>query len=82
MAKARVRVSGDLANLLRSDWEQIISQANLGREDTIIAQRYLLDAIPQIDIAIELGLERSTISRRMPRILDRVQRTASKLNIC
>lgn len=34
---------------------------------------YFLDQIPQIDIAIELGLERSTISKRMPYILDRIE---------
>lgn len=34
---------------------EIIEQAALGEEDTFIATRYLLDGIPQIEIAEELG---------------------------
>lgn len=34
MGKARVRAPESLSQLLRSDWEKIISQANLGVEDT------------------------------------------------
>lgn len=81
MAQARVRVSEDLHNLLRSDLEEVIQQANLGCENTIIAKRYLLDAIPQIDIAMELGYERSTISKRIPHIISKIEQTAHKMNM-
>lgn len=81
MAKARARVPESLNRLLRSDWETVISQAALGEEDTTIAKRYLLDAIPQVEIGAELNLDRSTISKRLPRIIDRVERTASKMNM-
>lgn len=81
MAKARVRVSESLDGLLRSDWEKLIREAALGIEDTQIAKMYLLDAIPQVDIGAELGLERSTISKRLHRIIDRVERTAEKLHM-
>jgi hypothetical protein len=60
--------------------EKAISEANLGNSDSLIAKRYLLERIPQIDIAIELDLERSTISRRLPSIIDRVEKTAQRLN--
>lgn len=60
--------------------EQAIYQANLGKTDTGIAQRYLIEQIPQIDIATEYGCERSTISRRLPRIIDKVESTAQRLN--
>ncbi len=82
MARARARVPESLSDLLRSDWEKIISQAALGQEDTKIATMYLLDAIPQVEIGVELGLERSTISRRLPKILSKVEHTARKMNIC
>lgn len=59
----------------------MIRQANLGIEDTEIARRYLIDQVPQIDIAFEIGLERSTVSKRIPRILERAQKTAEKLYI-
>lgn len=64
---------------------EIIEQAALGEEDTFIAIRYLLDGIPQIEIAEELGdkfeksYNRSTISRRLPRIIHKIERTAIKL---
>jgi hypothetical protein len=86
MARARVRLSEGLSELLRSDWEEIIREANLGEENTFIAQRYLLDAIPQVDIAEELGdcfnksYDRSTISRRLPSIIKKIEKTAKKLN--
>lgn len=80
MGKARARVPEELSQLLRSDWEKIILQANLGKEDTKIAEMYLLDAIPQIEIGAELNLTRSTVSRRLLKILDKVERTASKIN--
>ena len=77
---ARVRLPGSLGQLLRSEMEKAISEANLGNSDSLIAKRYLLERIPQIDIAIELDLERSTISRRLPSIIDRVEKTAQRLN--
>ena len=77
---ARVRLPGSLGQLLRSEMEQAISEANLGNSDSLIAKRYLLERIPQIDIAIELDLERSTISRRLPSIIDRVEKTAQRLS--
>ena len=52
MGKARAHVPEELSQLLRSDWERIILQANLGKEDTKIAEMYLLDAIPQIEIGL------------------------------
>lgn len=82
MARARVRASaGNLNGLLRSEWEDLIREAALGIEDTKIAEMYLLDAIPQVDIGAELGLERSTVSRRLHRIIDKVERTAEKLHM-
>ena len=77
---ARVRLPGSLGQLLRSEMEEAISEANLGNSDSLIAKRYLLERIPQIDIAIELDLERSTISRRLPSIIDRVEKTAQRLS--
>jgi len=71
--------------LLRSDWIEVIEQATLGEEDTFIATRYLLDGIPQIEIAEELGnrfkksYDRSTISRRMPKIIRKIERAAIKM---
>lgn len=82
MAKARARVPENLDGMLRSDWESIIYQAALGKEDTQIAEMYLLDAIPQVEIGVAVGLTRSAVSRRLTKILDKIERTARKMNIC
>lgn len=64
---------------MRSQMEMAIREANLGNDDTDIAKRYLIDQIPQIEIAAEFGWERSTISRRISRILLKVENAADKL---
>ena len=76
---ARVRLPDSLAILLRSEMERAIYESNLGREDTIIATRYLIEHIPQIDIAAEFGCERSTVSRRLKNIIGRVEYVSSHM---
>ena len=76
---ARVRLPKGLQGLLRSELEQAIHESALSREDTVIATRYILEKVPQIDIAAELGWERSTISRRLPTITDQVAWAAARL---
>lgn len=82
MARARAHVPESFRRFTRSDWEAVIREAALGEENTRIARLYLLDAIPQVEIGAELGLVRSTISRRLPGILDKVEHTARKMNLC
>lgn len=79
---ARVKLPDTLSGLLRSEMEQAICEANLGNDDTLIATRYLIEHIPQIDIAAEFGCDRSTVSRRMLWIMDKVERAARKMGIC
>jgi len=77
----RVVLPESLDSLLRREMENAIEQANLGRDDTLIAKRYLIDQWAQIDIAAELGWGRSTVSCRIPRILQKVERTAQKIGL-
>ena len=58
---ARVRLPKGIADLLCSDIEQAIYEANLGTEDTGIATRYIIDHWSQIDIAAQYGCDRSAI---------------------
>lgn len=81
MASARVRLPSDLEGLLRSEMLQCIEEANLGQNDTTVAKRYLIDQWAQIDIAAELGWGKSTVSARIPRILNKVRSTANKMNM-
>lgn len=80
MAFARYKEPQFIKSLLKNQREAIIEQASLGRENTEIAKLYLIDRVPQIDIAAELGCERSTISRRMPGIIVQLEETARKMN--
>ncbi len=81
MSKGRTKLPHDLAGLLRSEWETVIEQASLGAEDTVIARECLFLRVPQIEVAAELDIDRSTVSHRIPKIISRVQRTAKKLNM-
>ena len=71
MYAARVRLPHSIELLLRSEVELVIEQANLGIFDSVVAKKYLIDQVPQVEIAEELGYERSTITKRMPRIIRR-----------
>lgn len=81
MSRARVRLPPKMKRLLHSDWKKIIREANLGREDTVIITRYILEAVPQADIAEEFLLERSTVSRRLAKIMDRLDFVAERLGL-
>ena len=63
---SRVSLPESLEPLLKSEMEHCIEQANLGRYDTMIAKRYLIDQWAQIEIAAELGWNRTTVSKRIP----------------
>ena len=82
---ARVKLPEPLDRLLRSELEKAIHEAALHRDDALIATRYIIDKCTQIDIAAELGWERSTVSRHLPHILDAVcmaeQRIAHKRGV-
>lgn len=79
MTASRVRMPRPLELLLRRELEEAIEQANLGEFDTFVAKKYLIEQVPQIDIAEELGYGRTTITERMPRIYERVERAAQRL---
>ena len=69
----RARGTGEMTT------EQAIEQANLGTFDTFVAKKYLIEQVPQIDIAEELGYDRTVVSRRVKLILPRVEYAAKRL---
>lgn len=76
---ARIRLPQPLSGLLRSELEHAIYEAALSRDESVIATRYIVEKVPQIDIAAELGWERSTVSRHMPYIVATVSAAAKRL---
>lgn len=73
MPKARPRFSPDEEKRSVAEWEQLLANTNLGKEDRRIAKLYFLEQIPQADIATEMWLERSTISRRISGIRKKIR---------
>lgn len=69
----------ELKYLLTSEMTRAIDEANLGALDTVIAKRYYLDRAAQIDIADELGYERSAISKRLKKINPRIYNSISRI---
>ena len=76
MTAARIKLPRSLELLLRSQMEEAIEQANLGTFGTAVAKKYLIEQVPQIDIAEEFGYDRSVISRRVKLVLPRVEHAA------
>lgn len=81
MARGRIHLPVELENLLTDDWERVIGQAMLSAEDKEIVRLYIVEKLPQVDVAGELHMDRSTISRRMDKILTEARRTARRLDL-
>lgn len=81
MARGRMHLPVELENLLTDDWERVIGQAMLSAEDKEIVRLYIVEKLPQVDVAGELHMDRSTISRRMDKILTEARRTARRLDL-
>ena len=76
---AKVKLPPELANLLRSELETAIYEAALHRDDELIAKRRIIDKWAEMDIAAELGWERSMVSKHIPYILNEVKRVANRI---
>ena len=74
-ARARGKLPAPLDGLLASQLLTAIEEANLGAADTHIAKRYMVDRLPQIDIAVEMGLSERTVSRRLHAATPRIKGT-------
>lgn len=79
MTASRIKLPRSLELLLRVEMEEAIEQANLGTFDTFVAKKYLIEQVPQIDIAEEIGYDRSVVTRRVKNILPRVEYAAMRL---
>lgn len=76
--RARGRLPQELEGLLASQVAEAIREANLGLSDTQIARRRYIDQLQQMDIAVEMGLSRSAVTKRLGRIEARVCEAASR----
>lgn len=79
MTAARQRLPRSIGLLLRDELSLAIEQANLGTLDTFVAKKYLIEQVPQIEIAEEIGYDRSVVTRRVRQIIPRVEYAAQRL---
>ena len=77
--QARYKLPPELDGLTRQGMETVIYQANLGRENSQIAQLYFMDKLTQVDVATELYLGRATVQRRLPEIMARMKSASGSL---
>lgn len=66
----------ELEHLTRSDWERVTDEGLLDVIDQQIVKLYIVRRIPQLDAAAEIGVDRKTISRRLPHIYNTARRMA------
>ena len=79
MTQARLKLPPDMAMLPRDKWEELIYSSNLGREGSRIADLYFIQQIPQVDIAVEIGLDRKTVSRRISTARTKIEHNYERL---
>lgn len=77
--QARIRLPPELQVLTKGEMAKVIEQANVGTENEKIARLYYVDRMPQVDVAAELYLAQSTIKRRIPKILSKMQIAEKRL---
>lgn len=77
--QARIRLPPELTTLTTAEMQRVIKQANVGAENERIAQLYFVERRPQVDVAAELYLGRATVQRRIPEILNRMEKTSKRI---
>jgi hypothetical protein len=81
MQKGLYKLPSDLSGLLRSEWDRIIEEAGFNEVDEGIVRDCILDKYTQAYAASGVDRTRCTVSRRMPKIIQRAREVATKLNM-
>ena len=81
MQEGRYKIPSDLSGLLRSEWDRIIEEANFDEIDEGIVRDCLMDKYSQAYAASGVDRTRCTVSRRLPKIIQRARAVAAKLNM-
>jgi hypothetical protein len=81
MQDGRYKMPSDLSGLLRSEWDRIIEEAGFDEIDEGIVRDCLMDKYSQAYAASGVDRTRCTVSRRLPKIIQRARAVAAKLNM-
>ena len=69
-----------LDQMTRTEMEKVLYEANLGKVNEKIARLYFIEKLPQLDIGMELMLDRKTVGVRLKEIEEKMLRAA--MHIC
>ena len=64
--------------MTRRDWEHVADEGTCDLIDRQIIRLYIVGRLPQMDAAAEIGVDRKTISRRLPHIYNIARRLVGK----
>ena len=81
MQDGRYKMPSDLSGLLRSEWDRIIEEAGFDEIDEGIVRDCLMDKYSQAYAASGVDRTRCTVSRRLPKIIQRAREVAAKLHM-
>lgn len=73
MKKSEALKALGLENCCKKEVFRIILESNLGKENEKIAKLWLIDGMYLADIGAAIGYERSTIGKRLPKILYQIK---------
>lgn len=76
MAQSRPRIPDELNSLPNNTWEYIIDNYIKNETDRKIAKLYYLKGMRQIDVAEEVGYSESSIKRKLPKILNIIEKNS------
>lgn len=74
MAQSRPRIPDELNSLPNDRWNYIIDNYIKSEIDRKIAKLYYLQGWTQIDVAVEVGYSQSSIKRRLPKLLNIIEK--------
>lgn len=81
MQEGTYKLPADLSGLLRSEWEKIIDEAGFDMIDEGIVRDCFIDKYSQAYAASGVDRSRCTISRRLPKVINRAREVATKLHM-
>lgn len=74
MAQSRPRIPDELNSLPNTTWEYIIDNYIKNEIDRKIARLYYLQGWTQVDVGAEVGYSQSSIKRKLPKLLNIIEK--------
>ena len=76
MAQSRPRIPDELYSLPNEKWNYIIDNYIKNETDRKIAKLYYLQGWTQVDVGAEVGYSQSSIKRKLPKLLNIIEKNS------